>query len=325
MKRPIDTILFDFDYTLADSSFGVGKCINLALEALDFPAVDYSTACNTIGLSLKDTFVSLVGRHHHAHADAFARLFVSYADMIMAEHTVLLPSVPQMVQRLHKDAYQMGIVSNNRRYRIEAVLQNERISSQFQVIVGEEDVSQHKPEPEGLLAAIERLNGTQARTIYVGDSTIDAETARRANVPFVAVLSGITTREAFDRYDSYAVVDNLGELPHVLSSYHRSASGAGGRERPLGGIMAHDLRQAMHWQQAGCRVSDARSAVEVCARQRLPGGKELLGRALEYYSATLVAALGAHVDDPIGVLDNRQVVLDDNHRISGVHQPIDDD
>jgi len=216
MKTPIDTILFDFDYTLADSSCGVGKCINLALEALDFPAVDPSTACNTIGLSLKDTFVSLVGTHHDIYADAFVQLFVSYADEIMVEHTMLLPSVPQTLQRLHKHAYQMGIVSNNRRYRIEAVLQKERISHRFRTIVGEEDVSHHKPEPQGLLTAIKRLNGIPARSIYVGDSTVDAETARRANVPFVAVLSGITSREAFERYDSYAIIDNLYDLPDLL-------------------------------------------------------------------------------------------------------------
>jgi len=216
MKRAIETILFDFDYTLVESTSGISKCVNLALEALGFPVADRSSICGTIGLSLKDTFISLVGEHHCAYADAFVRLFRSYADVFMVEHTMLLPSVYQTTQQLYRNIYQMGIVSNNRRSRIELVLQKEQMSRWFQTVVGEEDVSQHKPEPEGLLAAIRQLNAAPARTVYVGDNTIDAETARRANVPFVAVLSGITKRESFDLYDTYAVIDNICELPDLL-------------------------------------------------------------------------------------------------------------
>ena len=63
---------------------------------------------------------------------------------------------------------------------------------------------------------------------------------------------------------------------------------------------------------------------QVRACQRLFAIQQLLRRALEHDSTALVAAFGTHVDDPIGVLDNRQVVLDDHHRISGIHQPIDE-
>ena len=216
MKRAIETIVFDFDYTLVESASGVSKCINLALEALNFPCADRASVCATIGLSLKDTFLALVGEQQHAHADAFVHLFSSYADMFMVEHTMLLPSVHQTIQRLHRNSYQMGIVSNNRRSRIELVLQKERMSRWFQTVVGEEDVARHKPEPEGLLAAIKRLNATPARTIYVGDNTVDAETARRANVAFVAVLSGTTKRDSFNPYDSYAIIDDICDLPDLL-------------------------------------------------------------------------------------------------------------
>ena len=60
-KSPIKAILFDFDYTLADSSRGVIDCIGYALGALRLPPVSEEAACRTIGLSLADTLAALAG------------------------------------------------------------------------------------------------------------------------------------------------------------------------------------------------------------------------------------------------------------------------
>jgi phosphoglycolate phosphatase len=106
----------------------------------------------------------------------------------------------------------IGIVSTKFRRRIEEILGREDLLEPFDVIVGGEDVSRHKPDPEGLLAAIERLGGSPSGSLYVGDSVTDAETARRAGVPFAAVLNGVTPREAFKDYPVYKILDNLGEL-----------------------------------------------------------------------------------------------------------------
>ena len=53
---------------------------------------------------------------------------------------------------------------------------------------------------------------TAERALYVGDSSVDAEAARRAGIPFAAVLSGTTPRTAFAGGGARAVVETLGEL-----------------------------------------------------------------------------------------------------------------
>src|SRR5207245_1033902 len=80
----------------------------------------------------------------------------------------------------------------------------------FDVLIGGEDLHNLKPDPEGLLIAVERLSVKEA--IYVGDTVIDAEAARRANLPFVAVLTGVTGRSEFDTYSTVAVLDDLSSL-----------------------------------------------------------------------------------------------------------------
>jgi phosphoglycolate phosphatase len=209
------TVVFDFDYTLADSSQGVIACIDFALAKLGLLAVSEEAARQTIGLSLAEGFRELVGSQHIAQADEFARLFVKRADMVMADLTVLLDPVAATVAALQVLGLPLGIVSTKFRYRIEAILEREGLRDAFDVIVGGEDVAEHKPDPTGLLMAIERLGGVPKSTLYVGDSVTDAETARRAHVPFIAVLSGVTPREAFLDYPTYGVWESLSELAGI--------------------------------------------------------------------------------------------------------------
>ena len=214
MVLRFQAIIFDFDYTLADSSRGVVECINYALDALDLPTVSAEKACETIGLSLTDTFLQLTGTD--ARSDTFTRLFIAHADKVMVDSTVLLDSVPQTIRNLRRRGVDMGIVSTKFRRRIQSILSREQLLDHFDVIIGGEDVSNHKPDPEGVYLAIKRLGSLPSNTVYVGDSLVDAETAWRAGLPFFAILSGLTLRSAFDGYNVYQIIDRISDLPRWI-------------------------------------------------------------------------------------------------------------
>jgi len=97
-------IILDFDYTLADSSQGVYSCINHALENLGFPKVSNETACQTIGLSLWETYGILTGRPA-GDAEEFIRLFFEEADSIMTDKTRLLEDTPCVIRWLNQRGY----------------------------------------------------------------------------------------------------------------------------------------------------------------------------------------------------------------------------
>jgi phosphoglycolate phosphatase len=215
--KTIQSVIFDFDYTLADSSHGVTDCINFALSEMGHQHVSYDAACRTIGLSLAETFLKL-GEHHEPHrCDEFHRLFVQRADDVMVNSTVLYDTVPATVEALRARGLKLGIVSTKYRRRISEVLDREAMLQAFPVIIGGDDVKQHKPHPQGLFEAMERLECSPASVVYVGDSEVDAELARRAGVPVVIVLSGVTPRERFDSYEPVAVLDNISQLPKLFS------------------------------------------------------------------------------------------------------------
>ncbi|MFZ4858307.1 MAG: HAD family hydrolase [Desulfuromonadaceae bacterium] len=216
MTTRYDAIIFDFDYTLVDSSQGVVECINYALTELQLPQVRAAAVHRTIGLHLDDAFVQLAGERHAALRGDFRRHFAQRADEVMNDLTLLFETVPDTVQHLKKNDIQLAIVSTKYRYRIADFLQREHLLEAFDVIIGGEDVVRHKPDPEGLLQAIVRLNSPFDKTLYVGDSVVDAEAAQRAGLPFVAVLSGVTDRGEFDGYPVLAEVANLSQLTEWL-------------------------------------------------------------------------------------------------------------
>jgi phosphoglycolate phosphatase len=220
MKHPtFQAVIFDFDYTLADSSQGAIECINFALTEMRLDQVSAEAACRTIGLSLSETFLTLGEHHESGRCEEFHRLFVHRADEIMVSLTVLYDPVPLAIEALRELGFRLGIVSTKYRRRIVEVLKREGLLHLFEVVMGGDDVKQHKPHPQGLFEALEKLECSPASVVYVGDSVVDAELAKRAGVPLIVVLSGVTPLEDFDTYEPLAVLESISQLPEFLSSH----------------------------------------------------------------------------------------------------------
>ena len=169
-----------------------------------------------LGLSIRETFRLLTKRHGPSEAEEFARLFALRADEVMLDNTFLFDSVKPSIERLLDSGKRLAIVTSKFRYRIEAFLKREGLTSAFGVVVGAEDVSELKPSPAGLLLALEGLGSLNHQTVYVGDSVVDAEAAARAGVPFIAVLSGVTPADAFRRYKTHSIIRDLDGLSEAL-------------------------------------------------------------------------------------------------------------
>lgn len=205
-------VLFDFDFTLADSSKGVVACVNHALACLGLPPAPADRICETIGLSMPATFQYLTGDTDPTRVDEFTQHFIIHADQVMAGLTQLYPEVPRVVRTLHQVGIHQGIVSSKLRYRIAGIMEREGLSDCFPVIIGAENIQHHKPHPGGLLLALEQLACPLEAAVYVGDHPVDAEAAARAGIPFVAVLTGVSPQSSFAAGPVEAVIGNIAEL-----------------------------------------------------------------------------------------------------------------
>ena len=205
-------VIFDFDYTLADSSTGVYQCIHYTLERLGFPNVSYSDACKTIGLSLENTFMRLTHNSEKEKIEQLIKLFTQQADKVMTRNTIIYKNVPKTLNYLKGLGLKIGITSTKYRYRICEILTNNNLISLFDSIVGGEDVANHKPNPEGIYKIIEALKVDKKECVYIGDSVVDAESAKNANISYIAVLSGTTRKEDIIGYRPVLIINRIDEL-----------------------------------------------------------------------------------------------------------------
>jgi phosphoglycolate phosphatase len=211
------TIIFDFDYTLADSSTPVISCVNYALRKLGLPEAEPQAVRRLIGYDLHHTFDVLAGERADGRGDDFLRLFQEYAELVMVDGTVILEHASGALEDLSSRS-KLGILSSKGRHHIEPILRREGLLRCFHAIVGGKDVTNLKPHPEGLDKVLDALGATPDGSIYVGDSLVDAETAQRAGVDFVAVLSGVTAAREFDGFDNLAIIENVAGLPGLFGA-----------------------------------------------------------------------------------------------------------
>lgn len=207
------TYLFDFDYTLADSSRGIVTCFRNVLTRHGYTQPTDDDIKRTIGKTLEDSFSILTGVTDAEQLAAFKKEYGKEADTHMTVNTLLFPETKAVLTTLKEKGARIGIISTKFRFRIKELLDLHFPADFLDIIVGGEDVKAHKPSPEGLLSAIEQLHADKGETLYIGDSTVDAETALAAGVDFAGVTHGMTTAEELAQYPHRKIMSTLEELP----------------------------------------------------------------------------------------------------------------
>ena len=185
-------ILFDFDFTLGDSSKGILECFRYALESSGLPVPEDRAILSTVGMSLRDALSILAPGGSY---DELRQAFVARGDEVMVPSAIVYGEVPAVLSALRSRGYKTGIVTSKFRRRIEAILKRDGLEHLFDVVVGSEDVPNHKPNPDGIERAIRLLGGDKQSTTYVGDAVVDLEAARAAGVRFMGVSTGPTPAE----------------------------------------------------------------------------------------------------------------------------------
>lgn len=205
-------VIFDFDYTLGDSTDGIILSANYALEKMGYEPAEREEIRKTIGLSLPETYAALTGDKKPEKGEEFRSYFVEKADEIMTGSSDLYPDAREILEYLKQEGVKVAVVTTKFDYRIEGILEKCHAQEYVEMIVGGNNVANPKPDPEGTLLVLQKWNLAKGEVLYVGDSLVDAKTAKSAGVPFAGVTTGTTTAEDFKEYDCVGVFENLSEL-----------------------------------------------------------------------------------------------------------------
>ncbi|WLE63809.1 HAD family hydrolase [Burkholderia plantarii] len=204
--------LFDFDLTLADSSDAITFCAESALTDMGITPPPAARIRESIGLTLPATFAFLTGLDDASLAATYATRFVAHGDQVMVKMTRFYPEAISLLFTLSAQAIPVAIVSTKFRYRIEQILRHANLAHYVTAIVGNEDVTHHKPDPEGLHKALALLGVAPHEAVYVGDHEADAQAAAAAGVPFIGAVTGQIDAAQWRERGCRSVERDLGEL-----------------------------------------------------------------------------------------------------------------
>lgn len=202
-------IIFDYDFTLGDTTGGIIGSVSYALSQMGRPLCSETEIRKTIGLSLVKTYETLTGDTSPENAKIFHDLFVEEADRIMTPSAKWLPHARETLLKLRENGIFIGICTTKFHRRITDIMKLTGDNDLIGVIVGGDDVSRQKPDPEGVLKAAAGCPAELSEILYVGDSLTDAEAAFRGGIDFAAVTTGETSAEEFERFPYVMIMSDL--------------------------------------------------------------------------------------------------------------------
>lgn len=209
-------IVFDLDGTLVDSAPDIHAAANRMLADVGHAPLSLDTIRSFIGngipnlvrLVMKDRGIP-IDRANEMEASMLAHYTARPADL-----TRPYPGVIDALRALQDAGCRLGICTNKFRAPSIQILEALGLMPFFEVVIGGDSLPVKKPDPLPLRAAFEALDG--APLIYVGDSEVDAETAKRAGLPFALFTLGYS-KEPIENLPHDLSFDAFAELPEILT------------------------------------------------------------------------------------------------------------
>lgn len=186
-------IVFDIDGTMIDTE----EAVNYAYQSIIFKKHGrYFTKEEMLKGYGVPTPMSLQ-RYGFTDIDAALKDYYKYLIEGFARCRAF-DGVPEVISQLREMSVPMGVVTSRCRYEIEIDACLKGIIRNFDSVVSSDDTTQHKPNPDPLLMAMQKLNAQPSETLYIGDTVFDRACARNAGVKFALALWGSNNAENID-------------------------------------------------------------------------------------------------------------------------------
>ena len=194
MRYPL--IIFDFDGTLAHTHPSIIATVQQTLRELNLPMATPETIAEGIGMEFRDCYRHYVPGIDEATLDAcevvHRRIF---ATTRLTHPPVLYPYVMETLQALHDRGVTMAIASSRGSEELRQLLTDLNIESFFSVVIGGEQVTHVKPDPEAVLRIFDTLSPSSfhfspSSSLVVGDMEVDIRMGINAHTDTCAVTYG---------------------------------------------------------------------------------------------------------------------------------------
>jgi HAD superfamily hydrolase (TIGR01509 family) len=188
----VSVILWDLDDTLLDTLAGRMQALCHAHETLLGTKVDPEALWRSHrGGTLEELGRRLLGDDYRKFATVYRERYYGLVRDIRPYQ-----GVEPVLRSFHEAGFQMGVVTSKLSWGATEELTTAGILQYFHTIVGSDDTDTHKPDPEPIHAALDRmLADDPSAAVFIGDSPADVWAARNAGIRSIAALWGTLDSE----------------------------------------------------------------------------------------------------------------------------------
>lgn len=207
-------VIFDLDGTILNTISDLGTAANYALSKNGFPTHSLASYPFFVGNGVKKLIERTLPEDARKEetVDMLLADFKSYYNDHLAVFTKPYDGIVELMHNLKERGIKMAVASNKYQLAVDAIVSTYFSDIDFVSSEGQKDSVPIKPDPSIVFAILEKAGISKQETLYVGDSGVDMETARRACVDSVGVTWGF--RQEKELKDSFAtfIVDKPSKI-----------------------------------------------------------------------------------------------------------------
>ena len=221
------TILFDLDGTLVDSAPDLMNAHNHVMRKFGFETKTTEDIRNLAGQGAS----VMIGRSIWGQAkNEFSKVidekikkqmvkeFIDDYGKNIAIESKLIKGAKEFLDWSKKNNIQMGICTNKQEHLAINLLKEIKIYDYFEYVAGSNTFDYCKPDPRHLTNVIEIMQGDIKKSIMIGDSETDAESAKAAKIPFILLEDGYTDKKVSDIHHDY-LIKNFDGIEEIINKY----------------------------------------------------------------------------------------------------------
>lgn len=192
----VTSIIFDIDGTILDTEQIVLKSLQKVLKDELNKEFELHELRFALGIPGKETLKKLnISNIEEVHPKW------SKAELDFLHEVTIFEEIEEVIKELSLRKLKLGIVTSKTKKDLKEGFEPFGLNSYFEHIICACDTVKHKPNPDPLIACLEKLGVSNEHAIYIGDSIYDMQCAKSAGVKFALALWGSKTTEGFEKAD----------------------------------------------------------------------------------------------------------------------------
>ena len=203
--------VFDMDGTILDTLEDLKDSTNFALEKCGYPTRTYDEVRRFVGNGIRKLIERAVPEGLTVEQiDRVHEVFTEHYKVHCADKTKAYDGIKPLLEKLRASGVKTAVVSNK------AELCQEYFDGLFDYAVGEREGIRRKPAPDSVNEALRVLGMSKSEAVYIGDSDVDFETAKNAELPCISVLWGFRDEEFLREKGATLFVHDPAEIYDIV-------------------------------------------------------------------------------------------------------------